>query len=140
MNITPEEAQAALNDIQDASTKARNVANTWAYYMLLWGVIWTIGFLATQFQPHWVAGIWIVMVVIGMAGSAILGITQSGRMRPAPGITHGFHQLTAWHLLRCALLFCHSVADHFSTYPNANRYTLDLSSNVWFYHRWLLDS
>ena len=85
MNITPEEAQAALNDIQDASTKARNGANTWAYYMLLWGVIWTIGFLATQFQPQWVAGIWIVMVVIGMAGSAILGITQSGRLRPAPG-------------------------------------------------------
>ena len=25
MNITPEEAQAALNDIQDASTKARNI-------------------------------------------------------------------------------------------------------------------
>jgi hypothetical protein len=85
MNITPEEAQAALNDIQDASTKARNVVNTWAYYMLLWGAIWTIGFLATQFQPHWVTGIWIVMVVIGMAGSAILGITQSGRMRPTPG-------------------------------------------------------
>lgn len=85
MNITPEEAQAALNDIQDASTKARKVANTWAYYMLLWGVIWTIGFLATQFQPHWVTGIWIAMVVIGMAGSAILGITQSGRMRPVPG-------------------------------------------------------
>ena len=41
MNITPEEAQAAHNDIQDASTKARKVANTWAYYMLLWGVIWT---------------------------------------------------------------------------------------------------
>lgn len=85
MNITPEEAQTALNDIEDASTKARNVVNTWAYYMLLWGVIWTIGFLATQFKPQSVTWIWITMVIIGMAGSAILGITQSGRMRPAPG-------------------------------------------------------
>jgi hypothetical protein len=85
MNITPEEAQAALNDIQDASTKARNVANTWAYYTLLWGVLWTIGFIATQFQPQLAIWIWIVMVCIGMVGSAILGFIQGGRMRPAPG-------------------------------------------------------
>jgi hypothetical protein len=85
MNITPEGAQAALNDIQDASTKARNIVNTWAYYMLLWGAVWTIGFLATQFKPQFVTWIWIIMVVIGMAGSAILGIIQGGRMRPVPG-------------------------------------------------------
>ncbi|HXZ03217.1 MAG TPA: hypothetical protein VEH81_00210 [Ktedonobacteraceae bacterium] len=85
MNITPEEAQAALKDIEDASTKARSIANIWAYYMLLWGVVWATGFLATQFQPEWVIGIWIVMVVIGMAGSALIGITQGGRMRPVPG-------------------------------------------------------
>jgi hypothetical protein len=85
MNITPEEAQAALNDIQDASIKARNAMNIWAYYMLLWGIVWTLGFLATQFKPQWVAGIWIVMVAIGMSGSAIIGIIQGGRMRPTPG-------------------------------------------------------
>jgi hypothetical protein len=85
MNITPDEAQTALKDIEDASTKARSMANTWAYYMLLWGILWTIGFLVTQFKPHWVTGIWIVMVAIGMIGSTILGIIQGGRTRPAPG-------------------------------------------------------
>ena len=136
MNITPEEAQAALNDIQDATTKANNVVNTWAYYMLLWGVIWTIGFLATQFQPHW---------SLDMDRD---GCYRNGRLchhwyhtretlAPSSRVTRGFHQLTARHLLRCALLFCHSLADHFSTHANANRDTLDHSSNVWFYHRWL---
>jgi hypothetical protein len=85
MHITPEEAQAALNDIQDASTKARSVVNMWAYYMLLWGVVWTIGFLATQFKPQLVTWIWIVMIAIGMVGSAIIGIIQGGRTRPVPG-------------------------------------------------------
>jgi hypothetical protein len=85
VNITPEEAQAALNDIQKATAKARNFINTWANYMLLWGVIWTIGFLATQFLPQLVIWIWIVMVIIGMVGSAILGIKQGRSMRLTPG-------------------------------------------------------
>lgn len=90
MNITPEEAQAALNDIQDASTKARNVMKMWAYNMLLWGIVWTFGFLATQVKVQWATGIWIVMVVIGMVGSAIIGIIQGGRIRPTPGSHSAF--------------------------------------------------
>ena len=85
MNITPEEAQAALDNIQHATTRAHNIVNTWAYYMLLWGAVWTIGFLATQFELQLVTWIWIVMVLIGMAGSAIIGITHGRRLRPAPG-------------------------------------------------------
>ncbi len=85
MNITPEEAQAALNDIRHVTTRTQGTLNTWAYYMLLWGVVWTIGFLATQFKPQLVNWIWIVMIIAGIVGSAFLGITQGGRMRLAPG-------------------------------------------------------
>ncbi len=54
MNITPEEAQMALNDIQHATKRARSVFNIWAYHMLIWGCVWTIGFLVSQFRPQWI--------------------------------------------------------------------------------------
>ncbi|MDQ2717563.1 MAG: hypothetical protein M3Z08_21940 [Chloroflexota bacterium] len=90
MNITPEEAQAALNDIQQASTKARSFLHISAYYALLWGAVWTSGFLATQLRPQLINWIWIVMIIIGIVGSAIFGSTQGTRMRAAPGSREAF--------------------------------------------------
>ncbi|GHO69676.1 hypothetical protein KSC_085680 [Ktedonobacter sp. SOSP1-52] len=85
MHITPDEAQAALNDIEDAAKQARHLVNTWAYFMLLWGVVWTLGFLVTQFALSLIVWIWSVMLLVGMGGSMILGILQGQRTRPAPG-------------------------------------------------------
>ena len=85
MNITPQEAQAALDNIRQTTTKAQGMAHFWAYYMLLWGVAWTAGFLASQWLPQFIGWIWGIVIVIGMVGSAILGMTQGERMRSTPG-------------------------------------------------------
>lgn len=85
MNITPQEAQEALSNIQHARTKANSLFNMWAYQMLLWGIVWTVGFLATQIQPHLVNWIWGVMLAIGFIGSAIIGYIKGPQMRMAPG-------------------------------------------------------
>src|SRR5579885_1985385 len=90
MDITPEEVQASLNDIRAMTTKVRAVHSFWAYYMLLWGVVWTLGFLATQLEPQLVNWIWGAMILAGMVGSAILGMTQGGQMRAAPGSQTAF--------------------------------------------------
>src|SRR5437660_969627 len=90
MDITPEEAQASLNDIRNLTTKARTVHRFLAYYMLLWGIVWTLGFLATQFELQLVNWIWGVMIFAGMIGSAILGATQGGQMRAVPGSQTAF--------------------------------------------------
>lgn len=90
MNITPEEAQTALNDIQQATRTARGVFNIWAYHMLIWGIVWTIGFLLSQFQPQWISAIWIIMVLCGIAGSTVVGIIQGRRMRIVPGSQAAF--------------------------------------------------
>jgi hypothetical protein len=90
MNITPEEAQTALNDIQHASRAAQNVFNTWAYHMLSWGIVWVIGFLLSQFLFRWINWIWIVLVVAGIVSSSILGTMQGRRMRMAPGSQAAF--------------------------------------------------
>ena len=90
MNITPDEARVALHDIQQGTAKARIIYNAWAYYLLLWGAVWTIGFLGTQVQPHFAGLIWGVMIVIGMGGSALLGSLQARRMRVVPGTRSAF--------------------------------------------------
>jgi hypothetical protein len=90
MNITPEEAQAALDNIRQATTKAQSIAHFWAYYLLLWGIVWTVGFLASQWQPQFIGWIWGIVVMGGMIGSAFLGITQGGRMRSTPGSRTAF--------------------------------------------------
>lgn len=86
MNITPQEAEKALNDIRSATSKAHNVINIWAYYMLLWGIIWTLGFLASQVvQPRFLDWIWGIMVLLGMVGSASIGARQGRLVRTTPG-------------------------------------------------------
>lgn len=85
MNISPEEAQEALDNIRETTTKAHSIAHFWAYYTLLWGIIWFVGFLASQWLPQYIGWVWGIVVVIGMVGSALLGMTQGGRMRSAPG-------------------------------------------------------
>ncbi len=52
MNITPEEAQTALNDIQQATRTARGVFNIWAYHMLLWGSSGRLVFLSVSFNRN----------------------------------------------------------------------------------------
>lgn len=86
MNITPQEAQEALNEIRHATSKAHNMINIWAYYMLLWGIIWTLGFLASQVvQPRFIGWIWGIMVLLGIVGSAAIGARQGRLMRTTPG-------------------------------------------------------
>ncbi|MBA2396197.1 MAG: hypothetical protein H0V70_26015 [Ktedonobacteraceae bacterium] len=90
MNITPEEAQAALNDIQHATRTAQNAFNIWAYHMLIWGSVWVICFLISQFQPQWIPVTWTVMVLCGIVGSAVVGMVQGRRTRTAPGSRAAF--------------------------------------------------
>jgi hypothetical protein len=85
MNITPDEARAALDDIRRVTAKTRELQNSWAHYMILWGTLWTIGFLASQFFPPWINWIWIVLIVIGMAGSYIITHVNAQHMRLTPG-------------------------------------------------------
>jgi hypothetical protein len=90
MNISPEEAQIALEDIRSATTTARSVLNNYAYFLVVWGVVWTLGFLACQFFAQWISWILIVMLVLGMIGSSLVGITQGGRVRMVPGSRMAF--------------------------------------------------
>jgi hypothetical protein len=86
MDISPDEAEEALAAIQSMTQKTRHsIANSGAYiFLILTGVIWLVGFLATQFLTgEIVAYIWIGMSIIGSALSIPLG-TRAGRRVRGP--------------------------------------------------------
>ena len=52
MNVTPEDAQEALAAIQQTTVKTRRGLAYYAYQQILWGLLWFVGFLISQFvQP-----------------------------------------------------------------------------------------
>ena len=90
MNITPDEARIALNEIEQGTTKAKPIYNNWAYHLLVWGLVWTIGFSLTQLQPQFINWIWGTVLVLGIVGSAVLGILQGRWTRLVPGSQSAF--------------------------------------------------
>jgi hypothetical protein len=70
MSIQPEEASAALRDIEHAE---RHSAALYGYrraspHLILWGAIWIAGYGANYFRPNaWIA--WLALVPIGIAAS-----------------------------------------------------------------------
>ena len=84
MNISPNEAEDALAAIQNMTQKTRRlVANSGAYiFLIITGLIWLVGFLATQFlSGEIVAYIWIGVSILGCALAIPLGIRQGRRVR-----------------------------------------------------------
>ena len=85
MNVTPEEAQEALAAIQQTTVKTRRGLAYYAYHQVLWGLLWFVGFLVSQFvQPSTLNLVWIVVLIAGVIGSALMGISQGRRMRITP--------------------------------------------------------
>ncbi len=85
MNVTPEEAQEALASIQQTTVKTRRGLAYYAYQQILWGLLWLVGFLVSQFvQPSILNWVWIAVPIVGAIGSAIVSISQGRRMRVTP--------------------------------------------------------
>lgn len=85
MPLSPTEAEHTLRDI---SVAARASARFYGYriaspHLILWGVIWMLGYGASYFFPHQ-GLIWPVLALLGIAGSSWFG-WQAGRSQAAPG-------------------------------------------------------
>jgi len=84
MNISPDEAEEALATIQRTMQKSRHsFASSGAYiFLIITGIIWLVGFLATQFLPgEIVPYIWIAMSLLGSALAVLLGARMGRRVR-----------------------------------------------------------
>ena len=92
MNISPDEAEEALADIQKVTQKTRHsIASGGAYiFLVITGAIWLVGFLATQFlSGAIVAYIWLGMSLLGSALAVLLGSRQGKRVRSPSTAVYG---------------------------------------------------
>lgn len=74
MTISPEQAAAALRDIDDTSARSRRLS---AYaqgspYFFLWGIIWIVGYLATALAPGAANTAWLFLWAAGIAGGVLI--------------------------------------------------------------------
>ena len=107
MEISPSEAEQALDVIQNMVNKTRRaVSSSGAYlFLFVWGPIWMIGFACSQFLADQVIGsIWAVLNILGAVLSAIIGIRMGRGVRststsPLLGQRIGMFWLLLW-------LFC----------------------------------
>jgi hypothetical protein len=106
MNISPNEAEEALTAIQSMMKKTRRAISSSGAYMFLivWGVIWLLGFLGSQFLPQEIGGYaWMILDTLGGILSAIIGIRMGRGVRSSSPTTSGKRIGIFWSLL---FLYC----------------------------------
>jgi len=87
MQLSPEEAHAALATVQEVQEDTHRTVSWGASYEVVWGMVWVVGFLASQFVPTGFGSaatlgwVWGVLSFVGGGLSAGLGISFS-RQQP----------------------------------------------------------
>lgn len=80
MTLSPNEAADALRDI--SSTERRSFSaygyKSAAPFLILWGLLWMVGYGGTDLWPVQSGNLWLAVVVVGSVISTILGM----RMKP----------------------------------------------------------
>jgi len=102
MNISPSEAEEALAAIQTMMTKTRRaISSSGAYiFLIVWGVIWLLGFMGSQFLPTDIGGYaWIALDILGGILSAVVGIRMGRGVRTSSPSLSGKRIGIFWLLL-----------------------------------------
>ncbi|TFG49950.1 MAG: hypothetical protein E4H33_01190 [Anaerolineales bacterium] len=109
MDVSPQEAQKALDAIETMMKKARRaISNSGAYvFLIIWGFVWLFGFSANHFFSGKNAGyVWMVLDILGGILSVVMGIRLGQVVRSASGGKTGQRIGWFWLLLAvyCMLL------------------------------------
>ena len=102
MTISPSEAEETLAAIQTMTQKTRrSIASGSAYIsLIITGIVWLIGFSATQFlTAPLIVWIWVVTSIVGSAFATFLGIRTGKRVHIASSAVTGKRIAIFWGLL-----------------------------------------
>ena len=106
MNITQREAQDSLETIEKIQQQTRRALahGGGPFFLIIWGVVWMIGYLASQFLDGQTAGmVWMILDAAGIVASIATGWWISRQVRrPAHDARIGMFWL-AW-LVYAALI------------------------------------
>jgi len=92
--LTPEEAREALELVEQATRQMRRALAYGGapYFMLIWGVVWLLGFGATHFlqgQTTLIGWIWAVLDTLGFLATFAVGATLGSKIRSPLGARVG---------------------------------------------------
>ena len=110
MNISPNEAEEALQVIQVMVQKTRRAISSSGVYkfLIVWGIVWVIGFLNSQFLVNQTSNyVWIGLDVLGGIASAIIGIRLNRGVRSPSSTATGKRIAFFWLLL---FVYCFAAA------------------------------
>lgn len=102
MNISPNEAEEVLADIQKTAQKTRrSVASSGVYiFLTITGAIWLVGFLANQFlSGAVVVYTWVGISLLGSVLAILHGIRMSRRVRNSSYTLYAKRIVIFWLLL-----------------------------------------
>jgi hypothetical protein len=92
MTLSPDEAADALRDIAAVETHSRRV---YGYrqaspHLILWGVLWAVGYGLTAVWPYLSKPIWVALVAIGLAAGFLISVRATRQVadasRPRPRV------------------------------------------------------
>lgn len=93
MQVDPEEARASLEQVEQTAVSARRrlARQPIGWLLVIWGAVWLIGFLITQFLPAAVAAVaWLMLLTTGGIASSVVGVQMSRSVRyPRSGVRIG---------------------------------------------------
>ncbi len=98
MGLSPQDALAALNDVEaaDARARASQANRAGAPYLILWGAIWVVGYvLSGLLPPHQIGWMWLCVGLAGFAAMFLLP-RRSGDGRAFRGQTVAITTVAIW--------------------------------------------
>ena len=92
MEVTRDEAQESLAAVQQVMAQTRRaIAGGGAFYMIIWGVVWFLGFLASQYIHTILLGwIWLALDTAGGFATWWIGRQMDRRVRTPFGSRLGW--------------------------------------------------
>jgi hypothetical protein len=89
--VTKDEAAAALAEIDRVIEQTRKIIShgSASPVLLLWGVIWVVGFADTQFYPGSAGRVWMLLNVAGMAATFALTLSRRSIKSPISKLIFG---------------------------------------------------
>lgn len=108
MNISPNEAEEALDAVQKVMLKTRRsiAGGGAAITLIVTGVVWLVGFMSTQFLPQAAPYVWTGVSILGSAAATFFGIRMGRRFHVPGSAVIAKRILLTWLFLA---LFCVSV-------------------------------
>lgn len=106
MELSPDEAEEALAVIETMVQKTRQaISKSGAYaFLIVWGVIWLLGFLSSHFLPGEIASnAWIALDIVGALLSIFVGVRMNRVVRNSTSAATG--KRIAWFWL-FVFFFC----------------------------------